>query len=599
MLQSARPIRIAVSLGLLTLAACAEPTSIPQSDNRSNDLSAAPELRGMQEIAAAPIGHVVVRFRPNSVIGNATTRMSRIRALQGFLQNRGATIHSELPLARTWVVATAPGAEDGLASTLSEDPAVEWAEVDDPIILQPCETGDCLTTNDPFRGYKWDLHNNGRIVNSLGVDLGATGKFDADIDWLEAYDALGAFTGSATIGVVDTGILPSHQDLTGKVVAASNFAALYAANFIADRNSHGTHVAGIAAAHGNNGGGIMGIAYGPNIRLLNAKACEWYNFGPPIGIATSCFNSSIAAAITWAVDNGANVINLSLGGSAASEAIETALKYARSKGVIPFCATGNDGSATVISYPARYAECVAVGATNWADVRASYSNAGDQIDISAPGGDGSSLPFGNSFVLAPVPTLIFGSPAGTVETNVGYGWKSGTSMATPQATGLGALLFATGVTDANQIIARMASTVDDLGASGWDSQFGVGRINVCRALDPAVVRIEAPGSINRQDASAIVPVTLFGGPRFLVAQFDLADLTLSDGSSAATHVALRDGDYRSAVEDVDGDGVMDLSLKFSRKELVANGLGAGMRTMQLTGNVGCRRIKGTQDVRVK
>jgi hypothetical protein len=598
MFQSAHPARIAISLGLLTLAACAEPTSIPQNDDRSSDLSAAPEVNGIQEIAAAPIGHVIVRFRPNSEIGGAPTRLSRIRALQAFLQNRGATIHSELPLSRTWVVATAPGTETGFATTLSDDPAVEWAEVDDQIILQPCETGECLTTNDPFRGYKWDLHNNGRIVNSLGTDLGATGLFDADIDWLEAYDALGALSGTATIGVVDTGILPTHQDLTGKVANARNFASGYAATFIVDRNSHGTHVAGIAAAHGNNGGGVMGVAYGPNIKLLNAKACEFYLF-PDNSIATSCPNSSIAAAIVWATDNGANVINLSLGGSAASTVIETALKYARSKGTIPFCATGNNGSASVISYPAKYPECVAVGATNWADVRASYSNAGAEIDISAPGGDGSSLPLGNSFVLAPVPSLLFGAPAGTTENNITYGWKSGTSMATPQATGLGALLFATGVTGADQIIARMVSTVDDLGASGWDSQFGVGRINVCRAIDPAVVRIELPGSINRQDASAIVPVTLFGGPRFFVDQFDVANLTLSDGGSAATSVALRDLNYRSAIEDKDGDGVMDLSLKFSRSELVANGLTAGLRTMELTGNVGCRRIKGTQDSRVK
>lgn len=598
MFQSAHPVRIAVSLGLLTLAACAEPTSIPHSDNRSSDLSAAPEVNGVQEIAASPIGHVIVRFRPNSEIGGAPTRLSRIRALQAFLQNRGATIHSELPLSRTWVVATAPGTETGLVSTLSEDPVVEWAEVDDPIILQPCETGECLTTNDPFRGYKWDLHNNGRIVNSLGVDLGATGLFDADIDWLEAYDALGAFAGAATIGIVDTGILPTHQDLTGRVAGARNFASGYASTLIADRNSHGTHVAGIAAANGNNGGGVMGVAYGPNIKLLNAKACEWYLF-PGNVVATSCFNSSVAAAITWAVDNGANVINLSLGGSAASTAIETALKYARSKGVIPFCATGNDGSSSTISYPAKYPECVAVGATNWADVRASYSNAGNEIDLSAPGGDGSSLPLGNSFVLAPVPSLILTSPAGTTENNITYGWKSGTSMATPQATGLGALLFATGVTDPNQIIARMTSTVDDLGATGWDSQFGAGRINVCRAIDPAVVRIELPGVINREESSAIVPVTLFGGPRFFVDQFDVANLTLSDGTSASTHVALRDLDYRSAVEDKDLDGIMDLSLKFSRSELVANGLNAGMRTMQLTGNVGCRRIKGTQDTRVK
>ena len=509
----------------------------------------------------------------------------------------------EMRLPRTWVLETTAGDEERLAGLLSEDPAVEWAEPDEPIILQPCETGTCVDNNDPFRGYKWDLHNNGRIVNSLGVDLGATGLIDADIDWLEAYDALGdAFAGSATVGIIDTGILPTHQDLAGRVVGARNHASGYPTTLTQDRHSHGTHVAGIAAARGHNALGLMGVAYGANIRLLNSKACEWYQFTPPPPalpfIDVACVLSSVANAIVWAADNGANVINLSLGGSAGSSAQQAALQYARSKGVLPFCATGNNGSATAISFPARFPECIAVGATNWADVRASYSNAGAEIDLSAPGGDGASLPLGNSLVLAPVPTATLTSPPGTVETNAGYGWKAGTSMASPQAAGLAALLIATGV-PSSEVVDRMKQTSDDLGATGWDALYGEGRINACRALNPAVLRVEMPGAMSLQESSAIVPVTLFGGPRFTVDQFDVAVLTLGDGSGTETQVALRGDDYRAAIEDVDGDGTLDLSLKFSRSELIANGdLAAGKRTMVLAGNVGCRRVQGTQSVKV-
>jgi subtilisin family serine protease len=267
--------------------------------------------------------------------------------------------------------------------------------------------------------------------------------------------------------------------------------------------------------------------------------------------------------------------------------------------VIPFCATGNDGSLTLISFPARFPECVAVGATNWSDARASYSNAGAQIAVSAPGGDGASSPLGNSFILSTVPNATFFSPAGTVENNATYGWKSGTSMATPQAVGLAALLISTGVNPAD-VVDRIKTTSDDLGAEGWDPMFGEGRINACRALDPAQLRIELPGALNNQESSAIVPVTLFGGPRFVVEQFDVANLTLGDGRGAEANVAARGDVYRSAIADVDLDGIMDLTLKFSRNDLVANGdLQPGMRTMVLGGSVGCRRVAGSATVKVQ
>ncbi|HEX2093899.1 MAG TPA: S8 family serine peptidase, partial [Longimicrobiaceae bacterium] len=150
---------------------------------------------------------------------------------------------------------------------------------------------------------------------------------------------------------------------------------------------------------------------------------------------------------------------------------QQALQYALSKNTLPFCATGNDGSTRNISYPAKFPECVAVGATDWGDARASYSNAGAEIDISAPGGD-SENSSGYSYVLN-----------ADYASNTSYVFMAGTSMATPQAAGLGGLLQAIGVTGASNIRNRIASTADDLGTAGWDKYFGSGRINMYRAIN--------------------------------------------------------------------------------------------------------------------
>ena len=169
-------------------------------------------------------------------------------------------------------------------------------------------------------------------------------------------------------------------------------------------------------------------------------------------------------------------------------------------------------------------------------------------------------------------------------------------MASPHAAGLAALLFATGTTDAEAVLARMQETVDDLGPAGYDPEFGHGRVNVCRALDPAQLTLSMPGSFNRT-SDGVLTVVIHAEPRFEPARLDEAVLRLGDGTAPGAEVAIRNDEYRSALVDVDGDGDLDLVVKFSRPELATN-VASGSTELVLRGNVGCRRVEGRQDVNV-
>ena len=448
------------------------------------------------EAARAPGGQVsLATAGPDGAIVPLVTGDVIVRYVSGVdheaVEREYGLVHTQdMLLARVELVEVAAGSEIATARALAADPRVEFAEPNYLTVIDPCSISACLTpmtgdisayenTNDTFRGYKWDLHNDGAVrVGDKSAIIVTTPKSDADIDWQEMYDHLGAnFAGSAVVGIIDTGIRPTHQEFVGRIIAAQNFATGYPATLIDDRDGHGTHVAGIAAAPGNNALGVMGVAYAPNIKLISAKSCERYLF-PDGVVRTSCPSQSTADAIVWAVNNGADVLNLSLGGSPTAVSgfapQQLALQYARANGVLPFCATGNDGNVTSIAFPARFPECVAVGATNWGDMRASYSNASPDVDLAAPGGTSASST-GASYILS-----SYG-----LSSDAGYAFLTGTSMATPQATGLAAMLYATGMTDDDAVLARLQSTVDDLGPAGQDPEFGAGRINAFRAITGA------------------------------------------------------------------------------------------------------------------
>src|SRR3990170_879710 len=178
-----------------------------------------------------------------------------------------------------------------------------------------------------------------------------------------------------------------------------------------DTYGHGTHVAGIAAATAGNGVGVAGVC--PRCTILAVKV-----FADGSG-STSDF--TVAQGIVWAVDHGANVVNLSLGGPGSSAVAQAAVDYAWSRGVVVVAAAGNSGSST-LSYPAAYPNAIAVSATNSSDGLAGFSSYGSWVDLSAP----------DQGILSTVPGGDYAS------------W-SGTSMATPVVAGAAGLAFSAGL----------------------------------------------------------------------------------------------------------------------------------------------------------
>ncbi|MFP4622838.1 MAG: PKD domain-containing protein [Gemmatimonadota bacterium] len=440
------PVALVTLLTVIGLASCAEQPVAPDG------ATFAPDAPALARQAADPFveGRVLARFTPGA---NGAAIASSV----------GAKIERDLVLGIR-VLNVPAGRELALAEALARNPNVEFAE---PDYLRTFGDPAVMPVNDPHIGYKWDLDNDGNIYDGQGNVVTSTGKADADMDWREAVESLPSSNGSARIGIMDTGIRADHEELTGRIAAQYDFFA--GDSNAADDNGHGTHVAGIAAAATDNGVGVAGVAYTGNVQFVIAKVCGPSNRGP--FSSYGCPLSAIADGIVWAVDNGAHVLNLSLGGGSGSDTEQSALQYARANNVLPFCATGNDNGP--VSYPAAFPECVAVGATDWGDNRASYSNYGPEIDISAPGGDDED-PDGYSYILS----SYYDSPTS-------YMFMAGTSMATPQATGLGALLHVLGVTDDDAKLSNMKSTADDLGASGWDQYSGAGRINVAAAVSAA------------------------------------------------------------------------------------------------------------------
>ena len=279
---------------------------------------------------------------------------------------------------------------------------------------------------------------------------------------IKAQEAWNYTTGNSSVkvAILDTGIDQDHPDLASRIVANQN---LSSSATIDDLYGHGTHVAGIVAALTNNGIGVAGVGY--NTSLMNVKVMDDTGNG---------FDSDLASGIIWAADNGAKVINMSLGGADASITLENAVNYAWNKGVVLVASAGNNGNSQT-NYPAYYTNCIAVAATDQNDAKSSFSTYGSWVDVAAPG----------SSILSTLP-----NHANYVQQHYGagfsYGLLSGTSMAAPFSSGLAALIWATQYgTSAFAVRSRIENTADAVPGTGvyWQN----GRINAYKAVSQAGV----------------------------------------------------------------------------------------------------------------
>lgn len=266
------------------------------------------------------------------------------------------------------------------------------------------------------------------------------------IDMEKAWD-INKGRSDVIVAVVDTGIDLKHPEFKGRLVTGYN--VLTGSSSPMDDNGHGTHVAGIIAAHSNNREGIAGMTW--ENKIMSIKG---------IGGDGSGSSIDIAKGIIWATDHGAKVINLSVGNYNSSNVLHDAITYAYGKDVVMIAATGNDNSSQP-SYPATYPEVLGVSAVDTKGNRASFSNYGSSVSVVAPGVD--------------IPSTY---------KDQDYAELSGTSMACPHVTGLAALIRSVNPGLKNeQVLNIIKFSSHDLGTPGRDDYYGYGLIDVPRALE--------------------------------------------------------------------------------------------------------------------
>lgn len=263
---------------------------------------------------------------------------------------------------------------------------------------------------------------------------------------IQAAQAWAVNTGSVTVAVVDSGVDATHPDLAAKLVPGWNFVNNNSTT--ADVLGHGTAVAGTLAAISNNGVGVAGVSWGSKIMpLVVVDSTDFASY------------SNIAAAIQYAADQGVRIINVSIGGSSPSAALQSAVNYALGKGSIVFASAMNN-STSAPYYPAACTGVVSVSATDSTDSLASFSNYGNWITVAAPGQN--------------ILTTTVGG---------GYGYWYGTSFSSPITAGVAALILSVNpALSASAVVSLLEQNTDDLGTAGFDNYFGWGRVNAYKAV---------------------------------------------------------------------------------------------------------------------
>jgi subtilisin family serine protease len=288
--------------------------------------------------------------------------------------------------------------------------------------------------SDPLRSHQWGL-------DMIGADTA---------------HAISTGTG-AVVAVVDTGVKADHADLAGQTLPGHDF--VDNDDTPQDGNGHGTHVTGVIDALSGNGVGVESVA--PTAKVLPVRVLDNSGEGDA---------DSVAAGVDWATAHGADVINLSLGGSVpiiggSSDAFDAALDRALDRGIIVVAAAGNDGL-PVCEQPSAQGRLLCVGAVDRRGNRAYFSNFGMGLGLVAPGGSG--LPGQDEDILS-------------TWNDGGYFELAGTSQATPFVSGVAALLVAKGIRG-QAAVQRILATARDAGPVGPDAEYGAGIVDAARAV---------------------------------------------------------------------------------------------------------------------
>lgn len=378
-------------------------------------------------------GQILINFNPSYTDAQINT----------FLEPYNARVKHKIEAVNLTVVEVPKGREDEIIRQIENEPIVGSVGRDDAVQI-------LYKPNDTDYGLQWGFKNTGQAIRNV------TGKVNADVGIESAWDVTRG--NGVKVAILDSGINMSHPDLAAKVIAQKVFTT----TTIEDNNGHGTHVAGIIGATTNNAFGVAGTC--PDCKFVIGKVVSDNGVGP---------TSLTIEGITWAADQGAKVINLSVGTKASTISqtnitnYETAITYAMQKGAVVVAAAGNENSSEFF-YPAANPNVVSVGATTNKDEKAAFSNYGSFVKVAAPGKDiYSTLPnHANSRNI------------------LNYGYSSGTSMAGPIVSGIAALVWTTQYgTSPTSVINRIYSTADKIAGTGqyWTH----GRVNAAKAVGTA------------------------------------------------------------------------------------------------------------------
>lgn len=340
---------------------------------------------------------------------------------------------------------------DSYIKELESRDDVEYAEPDHIIKLDH-------TPNDTYFDYQWHHET-----------------IESESSWDQSKGS-----SSIVVAVIDNGIDLNHSDLKNRIV--SPYDTVNDSSTTLTAGDHGTHVAGIIGSSMDNYLGTAGVAPNTSIMPIDAFYGE------------SAYTSDVIDAVYYAVNNGADIINMSLGSSSYSSSFDYAVQYAYQSGVVVIAAAGNSATSTM-HYPAAYNNVIAVGSTDEYDSLSYFSNYGYWVDITAPGSNiYSTVPYSS------------------------YGYKSGTSMASPVVAGVAALVLAEEPSLSNSEVAqRLYDSADYVGSSYY---YGYGRVNARKALGIAD-KIASPTVYSVYDYETSVTGYTAG--------YDYYDIEVSDG----------------------------------------------------------------------